>query len=106
LSFATAPQFCRIEGTEGFIIVEGPGTSVPEKFTVHSKPRDGDATDEARIFTFDKPGMGFYWEADAVAIDISEGRTENEIMPWGETIRVLEILDEVRRQGGAKYSCD
>jgi predicted dehydrogenase len=106
LSFATAPQFCRIEGTEGFIILEGPGTSVPEKFTVHSKARDGDATAEARTFIFDKPGMGFYWEADAVAIDISEGRTENEIMPWGETIRVLEILDEVRRQGGARYSCD
>lgn len=106
LSFATAHQFCRIEGTEGFILVEGPGTSVPESFTVHSKDKDGVVVADGKSFSFNKPGMGFYWEADAVAIDIAKGKTENDIMPWGETLRVLEILDEVRRQGGAKYACD
>ncbi|KAJ5369432.1 dimeric dihydrodiol dehydrogenase [Penicillium cosmopolitanum] len=106
LSFATAPQFCRIEGTEGFIIVQGPGTSAPERFTVHLKTPSGDTAAEGITFSFNKPGMGFYWEADAVAVDISEGRIENDIMPWAETIRVLEILDEIRRQGGARYDCD
>lgn len=52
-------------------------------------------------------GKGFYWEADAVAVDIAAGRRENrDIMPWSETVRVMEIMDEVRRQGGARFPVD
>lgn len=33
----TAPSFCRIEGTNGHIIINGPAPSMPDSFTVFSK---------------------------------------------------------------------
>lgn len=99
-SVKTSPIFCRIEGSKGAVEVEGWATSVPSSFTV--KPLEG----EASTFQVEKVGMGFYWEADAVAQDISAGRTQNARMTWAETIRVLGILDEVRRQGGARFPQD
>lgn len=107
-SFKTPNDFCRIEGTDGYITVHGPGASAPEMFVVHANNSSSDVEGGVRKekYEFDKPGRGFYWEADAVAIDIAEGRTENDIMPWAETIRVLQILDETRRQGGARFPQD
>jgi predicted dehydrogenase len=94
----TARPFCRIEGTKGTVVVEGVAASLPGSFTVHL-----DDDEEPKKYDFKNPGRGFYWEADAVAVDIKAARTQSEVMPWAETIRVLEILDEVRRQGGAKF---
>ena len=89
---------CRVEGTKGTVVVEGDMASMPGSFTVH--PSDGG---EPKRYDFEKPGKGLYWEADAVALDIAAGRKQNDVMPWSETIRVLEIMDEVRKQGGAKF---
>lgn len=50
--------------------------------------------------------MGFYFEADAVAGDVLAGRLENAIMPHAETLTVMSIMDEVRRQGGASFPQD
>lgn len=93
----TPVAFCRIEGKDGAVVVEGGAASIPGSFTVY--PDEG----EPKKYDFEKPGRGFYYEADAVALDIAAGRKENGVMPWSETIRVLEMLDEVRRQGGAKF---
>lgn len=41
-----------------------------------------------------------------MALDIAAGRTESPIMPWAETLRVMEIMDEARRQGGARFPQD
>lgn len=114
-SFKTSPDFCRIEGTEGCITVSGPAASAPEMFVVHSASKEStrgniqsnpENDSASEIHRFEKLGRGFYWEADAVALDISAGRTENAVMPWEETIRVMEILDAVRRQGGATFPQD
>ena len=112
-SMARTPHvFCRIEGTKGHITVEGESASIPSAFTVHYKlPQhsEGDvvpvSTQEQR-FSLDTPGWGLYWEADAAAMDIAAGRTQNAKMPWSESLRVMEMMDEVRRQGGAKFPQD
>ncbi|CAJ0548671.1 Ff.00g022840.m01.CDS01 [Fusarium sp. VM40] len=96
----TPEAFCRIEGTKGHIVVEGVAAA-PASFTVYK----GEDT-EGKKFEFERPGRGFYWEADAVALDIAAGKVESDVMPWAETVRVLEIMDEVRRQGGAKFPQD
>ncbi|KAI1803085.1 NAD(P)-binding protein [Daldinia bambusicola] len=90
---------CTIQGSSGLIDITGI-PSAPEYFTLHLK--DG----SSKKYEFERPGRGFYWEADAVALDIAAGRVQNEVMPWAETIRVLELLDEIRRQGGAKFPQD
>ncbi|KAJ5408255.1 dimeric dihydrodiol dehydrogenase [Penicillium cosmopolitanum] len=96
----TPANFCRIEGTIGSIVVEGLAASVPTSFTIQLR------NEEPQKYEFERPGRGFYWEADAVAIDIAAGKTENDIMPCDETIRIMHLLDEIRRQGGAQFPQD
>ncbi|KAH8657760.1 hypothetical protein BX600DRAFT_468096 [Xylariales sp. PMI_506] len=93
----TREIFCTIEGSGGSIEIGGPN-SAPDFFTVHLK-KDQTSTK----YDFEREGNGLYWEADAVALDIAAGKRQNSIMPWSETLRVLEYLDEIRSQGGAKF---
>lgn len=110
----TDRAFCRIEGTSGTIKVEGQATSHPAAFSIwrratHPDPGDVLTFDkENETFRFDQPPgqFGYYYEADAVAVDIAAHKTENALMPWAETIRVMKILDEIRRQGGARFPQD
>lgn len=102
-SFRTPDVFCRIEGTKGHIVVEGVSASCPTAFIVYTKDA---ANEEGKRYAVPKPGFGLYWEADAVAQDIAAGRKESAIMPWAETVRVLEMLDEARKQGGARFPAE
>ncbi|KAK6523206.1 hypothetical protein TWF694_006098 [Orbilia ellipsospora] len=96
-----ARSFARVEGSKGVITIHG-ATSSPESFTVKLHGEEG----EGKLYEFEKPGRGFYWEADAVAVDLSEGRKEDEIMSLAETERIMGIMDEIRRQGGARFPSD
>jgi predicted dehydrogenase len=100
IGLKTPSSFCRIEGGEGAIIVDGFWTSMPNSFTLQRRGL------EDKEFEFERPGKGLYWEADEVAIVVAAGRTESETMPWAETLRVMELLDEVRRQGGVIFPQD
>jgi hypothetical protein len=55
------------------------------------------------VFDFDKPGSGFFYEANALASAIQAGRKESAIMPWSETIRVLDIMDGIRHENRAFF---
>jgi predicted dehydrogenase len=112
-SFRTPDTFCRIEGTKGHITVAGESASLPTSFTVSYKAsqrqqEDGEDSVAAseQTFSFAPPGNALYWEADAVALDIAQGRTENQAMPWSETLRIMDMMDEIRRQGGARFPQD
>ncbi|KAI1844498.1 hypothetical protein JX266_009385 [Neoarthrinium moseri] len=94
-----------IDGTNGFVEVEGSAPSHPRSFTVYPK-WTGDEKPQGKKYDFDRPQQGFIYEADNTALDLAAGRKESPVMPWSETIRVMEIMDEIRRQGGTKYSVD
>ncbi|CAH0028185.1 unnamed protein product [Clonostachys rhizophaga] len=94
-----------IDGTNGFIEVEGQAPSHPHSFTVYPK-WTGDEKPEGKKYDFVRPQQGFIYEADNTALDLAAGKKESAIMPWSETIRVLEIMDEIRRQGGTVYPVD
>jgi predicted dehydrogenase len=101
--------FCRIEGTNGYITVEGVSASGPSAFTLYPKLKEtpgSKSAPEGKRYNFEHEGYGMFWEADAVAVDIAAGRTQNAIMPWAETLRVMDMLDEVRRQGEARFPQD
>ncbi|KAL4761724.1 Gfo/Idh/MocA family protein [Aspergillus foveolatus] len=105
---ARTPEiFMRIEGSNGYITVEGIAASAPRAFTVYPKVESRSsgavAAADGRRYDFELEGMGFYFEADAVAKSISQGKIENEVMSHSDTVRVLEILDEIRTQGGARF---
>lgn len=99
---------CTIWGSNGIIEVEGPAASFPLSFTVYPKV-EGDANErplsrgEGQKYHFPSTGRGFVYEADNTALDVLAGRKESAIMPWSETIHVLEIMDSIRKQGDTFY---
>ncbi|EEU48975.1 uncharacterized protein NECHADRAFT_75681 [Fusarium vanettenii 77-13-4] len=44
------------------------------------------------------------WEADEAALALMEGRKEGRLTTLEESIAMMEVMDEVRRQGGLQYS--
>lgn len=94
-----------IDGTDGFIEIEGGAPSHPTSFTVYPKWIDAEKP-LGKKHDYKQAAQGFIYEADNTALDIAAGRKESPIMPWSETIRILEIIDEIRRQGGTSYPQD
>lgn len=103
--------FTVVHGSHGYVEIEGRTPSAPESFTVWAKPDTGNPDRclfpremcRGKKFDFPKIGRGFVWEAENTALDVLAGRTASSIMPWAETIRIMEIMDEIRRQGGTVY---
>ncbi|BFZ65360.1 hypothetical protein YB2330_006526 [Saitoella coloradoensis] len=111
----TAGPAFKLEGTKGEITVPWPPFR-PTEFTVHKLgeapkkyefeiPSGGGLVQDLEKKTFDAPngGMGLFWEADEVARCIHDGKLQSETIPWSETVEVLKVMDEVRRQGGLRY---
>ena len=104
-------MLARIQGTRGCIEVYGPFPSDPYSFTVYPAFQDKNengviARREGKVYNFPVIGRGYAWEAENAAMDILNGKTESDFVPWAETIRVMEMLDEIRRQGGTVYPQD
>lgn len=104
-------DFARVEGSNGSIVIFGFGASVPGGFRVLEGSVPGireEDTRASRVFNVERPGgvLGFIWEADAVALDIAAGRTENTTMPLDETVRMMALMDGIRREGGLVYPQD
>lgn len=89
----------RIQGTKGEIQVYGPAFR-PEKYRVVPK---GEGEVKEVECSFPGDGKGMYWEADEVARCLRDGKLESDSMPWEESIIIMEVMDEVRRQGGLVY---
>jgi predicted dehydrogenase len=51
-------------------------------------------------------GAGYVYEAREVMRCLRAGLVESEVMPWAETLRIMEMMDEVRRSIGVKYPQD
>jgi predicted dehydrogenase len=99
-NFEGSKDFARIDGSQGYIVLTGLSPAKPDYFTIHY--RDGTSTRHE----FERPGRGIYWELDSVAADLKASRTQNQIMPWEETLRVLRIMDTIRARNGAKFPVD
>ena len=46
---------------------------------------------------------GLAWEAAEFARLVADGRTESDLLPLAETVRIMQVLDEVRAQLGVRY---
>ncbi|KAK3724205.1 hypothetical protein LTR37_001330 [Vermiconidia calcicola] len=47
-------------------------------------------------------GMGMFWEADECAHALKEGRKEGKFESLNESLVIMKVMDEVRRQNGMK----
>lgn len=97
----TAGPTIRIQGTKGEIQVFGPPFR-PERYRVIPK-KGVDASIREVECPFPDKGHGMFWEADEVARCLRDGKLESEGLPWEESIVIMEVMDEVRRQGGLLY---
>lgn len=110
-NYRSGEDFARIEGSSGSITIFGIAGSVPGGFRIleGAQPPFGQVdTRKERTFKIERPTgtLGFFWEADAVALDIANGRTENDIMPLDETLRLMKLMDGIRKEGGLVYPQD
>jgi predicted dehydrogenase len=61
---------------------------------------DGAVLDE---YTDPEPELGLHQEAVEVARLVDAGHLESPLLPQSETVAIMEVLDEVRRQVGVSY---
>lgn len=100
MRYKSAPEFCRIEGDKGTVLIGGAAAAKPGYLIVKMKGEEEKRTD------FDVPGWGFYFEADAIAEDLRNGRKEDVRIPLAESLRVMKLMDSIRAQNGLRYQQD
>jgi predicted dehydrogenase len=94
-----SPLAALITGTAGWISVQ-PRVHRPERLVVH------DATGDEVIEAPPVTGNGYGLEIAEVARCLRAGELESPLIPLDETVAILEILDDARRQLGVRYPAD
>lgn len=104
---------CRIQGSKGEIQVFGP-LFRPTMYRVimnggeRGKVEEVDCPIPQDKEREGKPGQegwgwGMYWEADEAARCLRDGKVQSETLTWDESLVIMEVMDEVRKQGGLVY---
>ncbi|KAI5196667.1 NAD(P)-binding protein [Aureobasidium subglaciale] len=93
----------RIQGTQGEIQVFGMAFQ-PDRYKVIPL-RFGDRPVEVREVScpFPAGGHGMYYEADEAARCVRDGLLESEVMPWTESVLIMEVMDQIRKQCDLRY---
>jgi hypothetical protein len=84
-----------IYGTQGRIYI-------PSFFSARTASLFCDSTDE---YTY-KPEFisnGFNYEAEEVMNCLRKGLVESAVMPWNESLAIMETMDEIRSQWNFRY---
>lgn len=112
----TTPEEVILSGTSGYIRIHGPA-HCPQKFSVH---RLAGRSYEEEVFEekyelietlpgceFCHPGSeGFVHEIRAVEEAIAAGKQECDEYTWADSLRVTEIMDQVRSELDVIYAQD
>ncbi|MHA7219003.1 Gfo/Idh/MocA family protein [Arthrobacter sp. MDT1-48-3] len=96
---AESPSVVTISGTEGWLRSSTPLFN-PAELVV--QPRRG----TLRTERFEVFGSGFVYELREVTRCLQAGLTESPFMTTAESVRMMEVLDEARRQIGLRYPSD
>ncbi|THX59635.1 hypothetical protein D6D08_08885 [Aureobasidium pullulans] len=88
----------RIQGTKGEVQVFGMAFQ-PDRHKTGDQP--------GRVDEFSCPfpagGHGMYYEADEAARCVRDGLLESDVMPWEESILIMEVMDQIREQCNLQY---
>ncbi|KDQ09682.1 hypothetical protein BOTBODRAFT_58481 [Botryobasidium botryosum FD-172 SS1] len=85
-----------IQGDKGEISIDRPA---PRPTSYNVRLYDPTALPVRHVYDIPS-GQGLYWEADACARAIRDGRLETEESPLDESLAVMEVMDTVRAQNG------
>lgn len=95
-----------IEGELGYAKVYPIGTTpAPLRFEIVLK--NGKVIEENFPFENEYKGVeGFFYQIVEAGEMIYSGKLESSIFPWKESINIISIMDEVRKQSGLVYEQD
>ncbi len=96
---ADCPSVVTVSGTEGWLRSSAPLFN-PAELVI--QPRRG----TLRTERFEVFGHGFSYELREVTRCLQHGLVESPFMTPAESVRMMELLDEARRQTGLRYSSD
>ncbi|KZV90575.1 NAD(P)-binding protein [Exidia glandulosa HHB12029] len=97
LSVQTPRAYCvAIQGEKGDLLVEWPPYR-PETYILQLKGK------EPVKKTFPVPGQGLFWEADACARALRDGKLEADEYTLEESLAVMEVLDRARETAGYAF---
>lgn len=94
--------------TAAEVVCERGALEFPQQFyrpgvlRMRTFPQGGDPDGETCDWDATLPG-GFQYEAAEVARCLDAGLIESPVMPWSQTLAVMETLDEVRTQIGLSF---
>ncbi|WP_420124152.1 Gfo/Idh/MocA family protein [Nakamurella sp.] len=94
---AATPTTASVSGTAGSVEITGPFYAPASMILTTA---DGRAVREPDPVA---GHLGLCFEAAHVAQLIADGATESPLLPLDETVRILETVDEIRRQVGVRY---
>lgn len=95
----------RIQGTKGEIQIVG-NPFRPNKYRIIRRPEKGSSALDSStdIKTVERPpGHGMFWEADECARCLRDGKKESEGLTWEESLVIMRVMDDVRKQNDFKY---
>lgn len=86
-------------------LVAEDGKVVEERQWPHPGPGRGSGWYNRYGFegTAEGEARGMYWQADEAARGVFEGRGESTLQGLDESLLIMQVMDEVRRQGGVRY---
>ncbi|KAH7335364.1 hypothetical protein B0J17DRAFT_669853 [Rhizoctonia solani] len=90
------PYCVTIQGEKGELQVS-PAPYRPEQFVLSLHDQ------EPKTYGYKIPGQGLFWEADECARQIRDGKLQSDRFSLKDSVAFMEVLDEVRRQGGLSY---
>jgi predicted dehydrogenase len=94
---AAGPITATVMGTAGWVVLEPPAYR-PTGLIVHTDGRDHRVEDPLAA-----AGRGYGPQVEEVARCLRAGLAESELIPWADTVAILEILDSARRELGVAY---
>ncbi|RCK55145.1 putative D-xylose 1-dehydrogenase (NADP(+)) [Candida viswanathii] len=93
--------YVRIEGEKGHVEMYSDNPARAKHFKIFNS-----AGEEIYEYKDDSGYNGFIYEANAVAEDISKGKLSNTTMPHDETLLVMGLMDDIRKENGLVYPQD
>jgi hypothetical protein len=100
----TAGPSIRVQGDRGELQLFGDGFR-PVRWAI--VPVVGNVESHGRVrhegADIVNPQRGMWWEADEAARCVRDGKLESAHMPLAESLAIMRVMDEARRQGGLVY---
>ncbi|MBD8043202.1 Gfo/Idh/MocA family oxidoreductase [Arthrobacter sp. Sa2BUA2] len=96
---SSGPRTATISGSEGWVRT---GAPLHNPVELHVQQHLG----QARVERFQQVGNGYTYELREVTRCIQEGLQESPTMPWADSLKTMQLFDEVRAQLGVHYPND